>query len=84
MRVRTDNGYEADLFSAKVNVKTGDVVSNEPVVVRSVSATVSADRAEVRENGRHLHLRGTRRSVFTQVEGPAPAPTETPAKISTQ
>ncbi len=84
VRVRTDNGYEADLFSARVNVKTGDVVSNEPVVVRSVNATVSADRAEVRDNGRHSIFEGRVRSVFTQVDAPSAAPTETPAKISTQ
>lgn len=82
VRVRTDNGYEADLLSAKINVKTGDVVSIEPVVVRSVSATVTADRAEVRENGRHAIFEGRVRSIFTQTDAPASA--ETPAKISTQ
>lgn len=82
VRVRTDGGYEADLFSAKINVKTGDVVSTEPVVVRSVNATVTADRAEVRENGRHAIFEGRVRSTFTQVDAPASA--ETPAKISTQ
>ncbi len=58
MRVRTDNGYEADLLSAKVNVKTGDVVSTEPVTVRSASATVTADRAE---SARERPSRGLRR-----------------------
>ncbi len=81
VRVRTDNGYEADLLSAKVNVKTGDVMSTEPVTVRSVNATVTADRAEVRENGRHVVFEGRVRSTFTQADAPASPET---TKTSTQ
>ena len=81
VRVRTDNGYEADLLSAKVNVKSGDVVSTEPVTVRSLNAIVTADRAEVRENGQHVVFEGRVRSVFTQSDAPAPPET---TKTSTQ
>jgi len=83
VRVRTDNGYEADMLSAKVNVKTGDVVSVEPVVVRSLNATVSADRAQVRDNGRHAVFEGRVRSVFVQDDGPAASP-EAGGKAKTQ
>lgn len=83
VRVRTDNGYEADLRSAKVNVKTGDVVSDEPVVVRSLNATVTADRAEVRENGRHALFEGRVRSVFVQEDAEATA-TQAQGKTKTQ
>lgn len=81
VRVRTDNGYEADLFSAVVNTKTGDVVSSEPVVVRSLTAKVTADRMEVRENGRHALFEGRVRSVFTQDDA---APGEQRTKVKTQ
>lgn len=82
VRVRTDNGYEADLLSARINMKSGDVVSVEPVVVRSLSATITADRAEVRDNGKHAVFEGRVRSVFTQDDAAAPADSRT--KASTQ
>jgi lipopolysaccharide export system protein LptC len=82
VRVRTDNGYEADLLSARINVKSGDVVSDEPVVVRSQSGTITADRAEVRENGKHAVFEGRVRSVFNQ-DDPA-APVEASNKTKTQ
>ena len=71
VRVRTDNGYEADLLSALVNTKTGDVVSIEPVVVRSLTAKVTADRMELRENGKHAVFEGRVRSVFVQEDAGA-------------
>ena len=82
VRVRTDNGYEADLLSARVNVKSGEVISNEPVVVRSLTATVSADRAEMHDNGRHAIFEGRVRSVFIPNDvGPS---AEQPTKTGTQ
>lgn len=81
VRVRTDAGYEADLLSAKVNVKSGDVVSNEPVVVRSLTATITADRAEVRENGKHALFEGRVRSILIQNDPPAAPETRTRTSI---
>ena len=79
VRVRTDNGYEADLLSARVNIKSGDLVSEEPVTVRSLTGTVSADRMEVRDNGKQAIFEGRVRSVFIHNEEPAvPAKTQTP------
>lgn len=72
VRVRTDNGYEADLASARVNVKTGDMVSAEPVTVRSLTGRISAERAEMRDNGRHAIFEGRVRSLFSQTDGPPP------------
>ena len=68
VRVRTDNGYEVDMLSARVNMKTGDVVSTEPVTVRSKAGTISADNVEVKDNGKHTIFEGRVRSVFIQID----------------
>jgi len=73
VRVRTDNGYEADMLSARVNIKSGDLVSNEPVTVRSLTGSVSADRMEVLDNGKHAIFEGRVRSVFIHNEEPSAA-----------
>ncbi len=84
VKVRTDNGYEADMLSARVSVKSGDVISTEPVTVRSQTGTISADRIEVRDNGKHAIFEGRVRSVFTPQDEPekneATAPAETRTK----
>jgi lipopolysaccharide export system protein LptC len=68
VRVRTDNGYEVDMLSARVNMKTGDVISTEPVTVRSKAGTISADQVEVKDNGKHTIFEGRVRSVFIQTD----------------
>jgi lipopolysaccharide export system protein LptC len=66
VRVRTDEGYEVDLDSAQVDMKSGDMKSLEPVSARGASGTVSADKVEVRENGKHIIFEGRVRSSFIQ------------------
>ena len=68
VRVRTDSGYEVDMLSARVNMKTGDVVSSEPVTVRSQAGTISADQVELKDNGKHAIFEGRVRSVFIQLD----------------
>jgi lipopolysaccharide export system protein LptC len=65
VRVKTDSGYEVDLQSAVVNMKSGDVTSTEPVKVRSKSATISADSVDVKDNGKHVVFQGRVHSVLT-------------------
>jgi lipopolysaccharide export system protein LptC len=78
VRVRTDKGYEADLKSARVDVKSGDIVSQEPVEVRSKSGTINADAMTIRDNGKHAVFEGRVRSVFIPEETAEAAPaTET-------
>jgi lipopolysaccharide export system protein LptC len=84
VRVRTDNGYEADMLSARISVKTGDVVSTEPVTVRSQTGTISADRMEVRDNGKHAVFEGRVRSLFTPQEEPVAGDAAASAGIRTQ
>jgi lipopolysaccharide export system protein LptC len=72
VRVRTDNGYEVDLLSARVNMKSGDVSSAEPVTVRTKTGTVSSDTVDVRENGKVVVFDGRVRSSFITTEPEAP------------
>jgi lipopolysaccharide export system protein LptC len=70
VRVRTDNGQEADLLSAMVNVKSGDVTTTESVTVRSANGTISADRMQLRDNGKHAVFEGRVRSILIPSEEP--------------
>jgi lipopolysaccharide export system protein LptC len=73
VRVRTDSGYEVDMLSAQVNMKSGDVVSTEPVTVRSKTGTISANQVEVKDNAKVVIFEGRVRSVFVPDEEP-PSP----------
>lgn len=71
IRMRTDNGYEADLLSARVDMKSGDITSTEPVEIRSKSGSINAERMTVKDNGRHSIFEGRVRSVFIHDESSA-------------
>lgn len=74
VRVRTDQGYEVDLDSAQVDMKSGNMTSAEPVAVRTATGTVNANGVEVRENGKHIIFTGGVRSTFIHNEAePEPA-----------
>jgi lipopolysaccharide export system protein LptC len=75
IRVKTDSGYEVDMISAQINMKSGDIVSSEPVTVRSKTGTISANQVEVKDNGKAVIFEGRVRSVFVPDEE-----TATPAK----
>jgi lipopolysaccharide export system protein LptC len=74
VKVRHDKGYEADLRSARVDVKSGDIDTSEPVEIRSKSGTVNADSMILRDNGKHVVFTGRVRSVFVTEEAEAAAP----------
>jgi lipopolysaccharide export system protein LptC len=64
VKIRTDDGNEVDMLSAKIEMKSGRVVSTEPVDVRSKSGTVSADRVELKDNAKIIIFEGRVRSVL--------------------
>jgi lipopolysaccharide export system protein LptC len=64
VRVKTDTGYEVDMESAVLNMKSGDVTSTQPVHVRSQTGTISADSVEVRDNGKFITFTGRVHSVL--------------------
>jgi lipopolysaccharide export system protein LptC len=59
VRVRTDNGQEADLKSAMIDFKAGTVVSNEAVQVRMPDGTVDAEGLSIRDNGKIVTFTGS-------------------------
>jgi lipopolysaccharide export system protein LptC len=73
IRIRSDKGYEADLQSARVDMKSGDVNSQEPVEIRSKTGTINADTMIIRENGKVSIFEGRVRSVFIHDEQQAEA-----------
>jgi lipopolysaccharide export system protein LptC len=78
VKVRTDKGQEADLKSARVDVKSGDIHSQEPVEIRSKSGTINADSMILRDNGKHAVFEGRVRSVFVPEDtGEQPKQAET-------
>lgn len=68
VRVRTNAGYDARLSSATIDFKNGLVVSNEPVTVATNEGTISADRLDISENGKHIVFEGRVQAVM---DGPA-------------
>ncbi len=68
VQVRTDTGYEVDMLSARVDMKSGNVISTEPVKVRSQTGTIEADRVEVKDNAAHVIFEGRVKSVFIQTD----------------
>jgi lipopolysaccharide export system protein LptC len=81
VKVRTDKGHEADLKSARVDIKSGDIHSQEPVEIRSKTGTINADSMILRDNGKHAVFEGRVRSVFVPEETdeqPQPAETKQP------
>jgi lipopolysaccharide export system protein LptC len=81
VQVRTDTGYEADLRSARVNVKSGDIVTTEPVAVRnSDGSSTTADTMELKDNGKYVVFEGRVRSILVQTDASA----DTPIRTKTQ
>lgn len=68
VRVRTDSGYDVQLSSASVDFKGGRVVSDEPVVVTITQGTISADRLDISDNGKHIVFEGRVHTVLDGVE----------------
>jgi lipopolysaccharide export system protein LptC len=64
VKIRTDDGNEVDMRSAKIEMKSGRVISTEPVDVRSKSGTISAERVELKDNAKIIIFEGNVRSVL--------------------
>jgi lipopolysaccharide export system protein LptC len=58
VRVRTDSGYDAQLKSARVDFKSGTVLSDEAVRVRLNGGTIDADTLQILDNGKRIVFTG--------------------------
>lgn len=72
VRVQTDSGYDAQLSSASVDFKGGRVTSEEPVVVKITEGTISANRLDISDNGKHIVFEGKVHTVLDGKKQPAP------------
>jgi lipopolysaccharide export system protein LptC len=70
VQVRTDSGYQADLMSANVDIKSGNVLTREAVTVKSNAGEINADSMDMRDNGKHVIFEGRVRSVVTPSDSP--------------
>jgi lipopolysaccharide export system protein LptC len=64
VRLRTDNGYQADMTSAIIDFKAGTVVSKEPVKVGLTNAVIESQTLHVTDNGKQIVFEGRVRAVF--------------------
>lgn len=85
--VRTETGMDARLKDAQIDFRSGLIVTDKPVEVKTNQGDVAADRMQVHENGRKLVFEGRVRSIFVNPgssSGPdkqetgAPAPGKDP------
>lgn len=74
VKIKTDNGTEADLVDAKVEFKAGHVVSEKPVQVRIPQGNIKADGLQVLDNGRKLVFEGNVQSLFSNPDAGKPSP----------
>jgi lipopolysaccharide export system protein LptC len=75
VRLRTDAGYDVVLMSARIDLRAGDVVSNEPVSVAMKNATIAADSLRMENNGELIRFEGHVKSVFLPA---TPTPEQAP------
>jgi len=76
VRLRTDSGYDAILMSASIDLRAGDVVSNDPVSVVMKNATIAADSLKLIDNGALIRFEGHVKSTFQPDAGSGAAPRE--------
>lgn len=86
--IKSTSGFDIRLRSADMNVKSGQMVSEDPVAVRMTNGTIDANRIEVRDNGRTISFTGNVRSVFKPQDSEdsdgKPAPTDAGAQTPAQ
>jgi lipopolysaccharide export system protein LptC len=49
--VTSTNGYEAQLSEAELDIRAGKIVSEKPVVVKTSTLNINANRMEVSDGG---------------------------------
>lgn len=70
--VTTSSGYEALLSEAVVDVRAGNIVSEKPVVVKTATWTITANRMEVGESGDLMRFeRGVTVTLLPDSNAPA-------------
>ncbi len=69
VRIRSTN-YDIDMKSAKMDFKSGTMVTDESVKVLITEGEIQADRMDMRDNGQNLVFEGKVRSTFSSGDKP--------------
>jgi lipopolysaccharide export system protein LptC len=64
VRIRSTN-YDIDMKSAKMDFKSGTMITDESVKVLITEGVIQADRMDMRDNGQNLVFEGKVRSTFS-------------------
>ncbi len=64
VRVRTEEGYDVRMKSARVDFRAGNVNSSEPVTVRFNGGTIDAQRVDMYDSGAHIVFEGRVRTTM--------------------
>lgn len=80
--VKTESGVDARLKDARIDFKSGTILTDNPVEVRMSQGDVASDRMQVLDNGRRLVFEGRVRSHFINGtgEGGASPPAAVPPR----
>ncbi|MFN3481665.1 LPS export ABC transporter periplasmic protein LptC [Rhabdaerophilum calidifontis] len=68
--VKTETGVDARLADARIDFKSGTILTDNPVEVRMTQGQVNSDRLQVLDNGRRLVFEGRVRSNFVNAAPP--------------
>lgn len=74
--LKSTSGFVVLLKSADVNLKSGSLVSNDPVSVQMPNGTITADTVNVGESGKNIVFNGNVRSLFKSRESESEVGTE--------
>jgi len=72
--VKTTDGMEAKLHSAKVDLSSGEMSTDKPVDIRTSNATISAEKMRIQENGKVLVFENNVHLTINPVAKTAAAP----------
>ncbi|MFI5012809.1 MAG: LPS export ABC transporter periplasmic protein LptC [Hyphomicrobiales bacterium] len=67
VKVKTTNGYDITLESARMKFKSGDISSDKPVNVKMTTGEIAADSLEMVENGKRVTFIGNVHSRFDPI-----------------
>ncbi len=71
VHLRTNSGYDVRTVAARIDFKSGHVVSQNPVKVTMETGTIDANSMEILDNGKEIIFDGNVVSVFRAREGGA-------------
>jgi lipopolysaccharide export system protein LptC len=73
VRIKTDSGYTLQLDAANVDLKGGNLTSDQPVVVEMENGRIEAKSIDTKNGGKNVMFSGGVTSTFTGLFDTPPA-----------